>query len=339
MSFGLSNAAQMFQRFIHEVLHGLEFTFAYLDDILIASQNEEQHYKYIEMVCKRLSDYGIRINASKCILGINELPFLGSLVNDTGIRLLPEHVKPVLDFEQPKMISQLRRFLRLINYYRRNISHASHAQHLLCEYLHEAQKATNFEIIWTPESAKAFNDCKTKLAEATLLAHPHPEAYLTLYTDASNYNIGAILNQVLPPGHSLQGQSLAFFSAKLTPAQQKWSTFDRELYAMYAAIKHFKHMVEGREFTIYTDHCPLIYTFQQKLDKSLPWQLRHLDLIGQYSTDIRYIKGADNIPADSFSRIKAILLPQTIDYNEMAVAQQKDADLRELLQANSSIVL
>jgi hypothetical protein len=62
-------------------------------------------------------------------------------------------------------------------------------------------------------------------------------------------------------------QRLAFFSKKLNPAQQKYSAYDRELLAVYEAVKHFRHMLEARHFIIFADHKPITYGFQQKRDK------------------------------------------------------------------------
>jgi cleavage and polyadenylation specificity factor subunit 1 len=62
-------------------------------------------------------------------------------------------------------------------------------------------------------------------------------------------------------------QPLAFFSKKLSPVQQKCSAYDRELLAIYEAVKHFRHMLEACHFIIFTDHKPITYTFQQKQDK------------------------------------------------------------------------
>jgi histidinol phosphatase-like PHP family hydrolase len=338
MPFGLSCAGQTFQRFIHEVLYGLDFVFAYLDDILIASDNDTEHAAHLEILLKRLAEYGIRVNIEKCIFGAKELPFLGYNVSAYGIKPLPDRVEPILQMEKPKTIRQLRRFLGLLNFYRRNVPQASHAQVLLCEFLKGKKKSDKTEISWTTESTQAFNDCKTKLANATLLAHPHPEAQLVLHTDASSHAIGGTLNQIVP-GRTPKTQPLAFFSAKLTPAQQKWSTFDRELYAIYAAIRHFRHMVEGQNIIAYTDHRPLTYAFQQNLEKSSPRQLRHLDFIGQYTTDIRYIKGDENVPADSLSRVETITLPNPLDFHALAVAQKNDAQLNELLNSEHSLSL
>jgi hypothetical protein len=72
--------------------------------------------------------------------------------------------------------------------------------------------------------------------------------------------MGAVLQQRVQ--HAWQ--PLAFFSKKLSPAQQKYSAYDRELLAIYEAVKHFRHMLEARHFIIFTDHKPITYAFQQK---------------------------------------------------------------------------
>jgi cleavage and polyadenylation specificity factor subunit 1 len=335
--FGLSNAAQSFQRFINEVLYGFDFTFAYLDDILIASSSAEEHQTHIESVLKRLSDYGICVNLEKCVLGVSELSFLGYLVNSEGIRPLPERVKPILNCTLPKTVKELQRFLGLLNYYRRNVKHAAHIQAPLNDMLKGNKGKKNNHLEWTESQKLAFESCKKQIVEATILAHPDPEAHLMLFTDASDSAVGASLNQLRKASNEQSIEPLAFFSSKLSPAQQKWSTFDRELYAMYAAIRHFKHMLEGRPFTIFTDHRPLTYAFFQKSDKCSPRQLRHLDYIGQYSTDIQFVKGSENIPADMLSRLEALELPTVLDYTAIAQAQNTDKELQELMQSDTSL--
>ncbi|EFN71769.1 Uncharacterized protein F44E2.2, partial [Camponotus floridanus] len=116
--------------------------------------------------------------------------------------------------------------------------------------------------------------------------------------DASDSSVGAALQQRGEDGW----EPLAFFSKKLSPTEEKYSAFDRELLAIYLAVKHFRHMVEARNFIIFTDHKPIIYSFKQKPDKCSPRQFRHLDFIGQFSTDIRHVSGSDNVVADALSR-------------------------------------
>ncbi|GBM76602.1 hypothetical protein AVEN_54871-1 [Araneus ventricosus] len=126
---------------------------------------------------------------------------------------------------------------------------------------------------------------------STLLVHPLPDARLSLTCDASDRALGSVLSQE----ENGEWKPLAFFSRKLTPAEQRYSVYDRELLAVYASVRHFSYMLEGRNFTIHTDHKPLIYAFTQKHEKCSPRQIRHLDWIGQFSTDIRHISGSLNV--------------------------------------------
>ncbi|GBN30932.1 Transposon Tf2-11 polyprotein [Araneus ventricosus] len=101
----------------------------------------------------------------------------------------------------------------------------------------------------------------------------------------------------------------------------------RELLGIYLSVKHFKHYLEGRTFTIYTDHKPLIFAFHQKLDKAAPRQARQLNYISLFSTDIKYIKGGNNIVADTLSRVTEV---SSIDYDQIADAQTQDEELKSL---------
>jgi cleavage and polyadenylation specificity factor subunit 1 len=124
------------------------------------------------------------------------------------------------------------------------------------------------------------------------------------------------MGAVLQKGVNNTWQPLAFFSKKLSPAYQKYSVYDRELLAIYEAVKHFRHMLEARHFIISTDHKPIIYAFQQKRDKCSPRQFNHLDFIAQFSTDVSHISGQDTVVADTLSRVESVTAPPS--YNEFA---------------------
>jgi hypothetical protein len=146
----------------------------------------------------------------------------------------------------------------------------------------------------------AFSAAKQALNKATLLAHPVAGATLALAVDASNTHVGACLQQRRPLHNGWE--PLGFFSKKLEKAQMAYSAFDRELLACISGIKHFRFMLEGRPFRIYTDHKPLTFALSRT---SEPWtarQCRHLAYIAEFSSDIRHIKGTDNLVADALSR-------------------------------------
>ncbi|GFT09088.1 transposon Tf2-11 polyprotein [Trichonephila clavipes] len=186
-----------------------------------------------------------------------------------------------------------------------------------------------------PKLYDAVKRCKQALTDAALLAHPSPSAPIALHVDASDYAIGGALHQVVDS----ELQPLAFFSRKLTSSEKSYSAYDRELLAIYSAIRHFRYMLEARDFTVFTDHKPLTYAFRQKSDKCSPLQIRQLDFISQFTTNIVHIPGSDNIAADVLSRVSAITFPSQIDYDCIAETQQTDQELHTLIASETSLEL
>lgn len=332
MTFGLCNAAQTFQRFIDEVLRDLDFCYAYIDDILIVSDNEDQHLSHLRQLFDRLSSNGVLINSSKCVLGSTKVKFLGFEVSGEGIKPLPDKVQAIMDFPKPTTAKDLRRFLGMLNFYRRFLPNAATQHSPLNDLLTDNVKG-NTPIKWTPEGDDAFRICKESLSKAVLLSYPAPNTPLAIMCDASDRAVGAVLQQKVEN----RWQPLSFFSKKLSPAQKKYSAYDRELTAIYLALKFFLHMVEGREFIIFTDHKPLTYAFQQKPEKCSPRQFRHLEYIGQFCTDIQHISGQDNVVADTLSRVDTISF--SLDYEALARSQISDKELLQYLKPDSSLQL
>jgi len=262
----------------------------------------------------------------------NNVKFLGYEVSEKGTKPLPQKVEAIRNFKKPQTIRQLRQFLGMINFYRRFIPGAAQDQATLNEMTKGSKTKGKKEIQWTTEQEAAFGNCKESLSRATELAHPDPTAELLLTTDASKTAIGAVIEQRNKEGT----QPLAFLSKKLKEAQKKYSPYDRELLAIYIAIKHFRHMLEGRCFTIYTDHKPLVYAFNKNQLQTSPRQTRHLEFIGQFSTDIRYITGKTNVVADTLSRIEGI--NEAIDMEHLAKEQEQDKELQRILQDTQPVL-
>lgn len=339
LPFGLRNAAQTFQRFIHGILRDLDFCFSYLDDVLIASETKWQHIAHLEAVFERLQNNGLTIKQEKCTFGNPIVSFLGYEISTNGIIPLPERVQAIKEFKKPHTIAQLKRYLGLINYYRRSIPQAAQTQAPLNELTRGSRKKDKRPIPWTPETEAAFEKTKNDLASAALLAHPDSSLELSLMTDASDHAIGGVIQQKRGAVY----EPIAFFSKKLNPAQTRYSAYDRELLAAYESIKHFRHHLEGRQFIWFTDHKPLIFAFQQNPEKASPRQFRHLDFIGQFTTDIRYVPGSQNAPADALSRIESIDTPinnatktDILDYEKISEIQNGDQEIQSLLESKTT---
>lgn len=337
MPFGLRSASQTFQRLMHEVCRGLDFLFIYLDDICIASDNMDQHKEHLRQLFKRLEEYNLTINLEKCVFGQQSIIFLGHKIDANGLHPIPEKVEAIRKCTLPTVAQELKSFLATINFYRRFIPHAVNNQMILQKLINGNKKRDKTPILWNDEAKIAFEKCKHDLCKATLLAFPAKNAELSIWTDASDQSIGAVLHQLV---NGIQ-QPLGFYSKKLSTAQQKYSTYDRELTAIYQGVQHFEFMVEGRICHIMTDHKPLTSAFTKISDKASPRQIRYLDYISQFTTDIRHISGELNVTADFLSRINEISTSPPIFYQEIAIQQDTDNELNQLIDGklNSSLKL
>ncbi|UYV76124.1 hypothetical protein LAZ67_13002670, partial [Cordylochernes scorpioides] len=264
-----------------EVTKGLDFVFVYIDDVLIASKNENDHIQHLHTIFKRLSDHGLTVNISKSVFGKPSLEFLGHIIDNKGIKPLPEKIRIVKDFPQPNSTRQLQRFIGLVNFYHRFIKNSSHILAPLYSLL--KTKSPNASLNWTSDTLEAFQNIKNALAENTLLNYPQPNSTLSVLVDASNVAVGA---------------------------------FDRELLAAFLSVKHFSYFLDGKTFMLFTDHKPLTYAFTSKSERS-PRQERHLNYLSQFSMDIRYVKGSENIVADTLSRIEIETFNHTKDLTSL----------------------
>ena len=334
MPFGLTNAAQAFQRLMDTVCQGLDFTFVYIDDILVASKDIETHKQHLAQLFRRLQEHGLVINVSKCKFGQNSLDFLGHRITSGDIMPLPEKVEAIIRLAQPVTIKGLQEFVGIINFYKRFLPGASRIMILLFKALTGKPKALQ----WTEDMKTAFQSTKEALAKATLLIHPHLDVPVSLNTDASDTAVGAVLQQLV----NCMWVPLAFFSQQLHPPEKKYSAFDRELLAVYLSIRHFQYFLEGRAFTVFTvftDHKPLTYCMSKV---SEPWssrQQRHLSYILEFTTDIQRIQGKDNQVADTMSRATVSDVHLGIDYKPMAEAQKDDPEVQILHTGKSNLVI
>jgi RNase H-like domain found in reverse transcriptase len=139
---------------------------------------------------------------------------------------------------------------------------------------------------------------QSALAPTALLDHPASNAAISLVTDASATHVGAVLQQ---RWHGKGWQQLGFFSKKMTLTQARYSAFDRELLAVHDGILHFRYLLEGHSFTVFTDHLLLVGALHRVSKPKSDHQQRQLSFIAEFTAEIRHIAGASNVVADALS--------------------------------------
>lgn len=175
-------------------MQGLDCSFTYVDD-LIDSQDHQEHEQHLRQIFKHLQESGISINSAKCTFGVSRNKFLGHEIIPENVKPLKNRIQAILNYSRPKTMIQLRRFLSMLNYYRRHLKHAATTQASLNELLKDSRKNDKRPIPWTTTSNNAFQQCKKELAQATLLAYFRENVPLILHTDASDTVVGASLQQ------------------------------------------------------------------------------------------------------------------------------------------------
>ncbi|KAH9667915.1 Endonuclease [Citrus sinensis] len=256
MPFGLSNAPSTFMWLMNHVFKPLigRFVVVYFDDILMYSQNKKQHLEHLRQVFEILRNQKLYVNLKKCKFFTDSLVFLGYVVSKDGIKMDPSKVEAILNWPIPKSLHDIRSFHGLASFYQRFIRGFS----TIVAPVTECLKGEGFK--WTNETQESFDIIKRKVTEAPVLSLPDFSKVFEVECDASNTGIGAVLSQ--------ERKSVAFFSEKLNDSRRKYSTYDKELYAICRALNHWSQYLLSRPFILFSNHEALKFiNSQQKFSR------------------------------------------------------------------------
>ena len=220
MPFGLSNAPSTFMRVMTHVLQPLigKFMVVYFDDILIYSQSKEEHLTHIRQVFLTLREAKLYVNLKKCSFMQPHVLFLGFIVSEHDISADPKKVRVIRGWPETQSITETRSFHDLDSFYRRFIRGFS----TIMAPINECLKNKEFQ--WSNATSQAFREIKVRMTEAPVLRYPDFTKVFEVACDASGVGIGGVL--------SIEGHPIAFFSEKLNDATRRYSTYDKEFYAI-----------------------------------------------------------------------------------------------------------
>jgi cleavage and polyadenylation specificity factor subunit 1 len=307
--FGLKNAGSYFQRFIATVvLAGLMYSIVenYIDDVILSGQTEDDFVANVKAVFERFDKHNIKVNPKKMKLGLARVECVGHIVDEHGLHFSRSKLDSVLNFHRPETAAQMKSFLGLANYFRDHVRGYSDLSRPLSDMVSMNPYQRRKKLIWTPETIAAFDALRLAIHECPKLFFLQLNGPIHLYTDASDFGIGAYLTQLI------EGQEypIAFISKTLNASQRRWSTPEKECYAIYYSLVKLEYLLLDREFVIHTDHKNLTFLEESANARVNRWKLA----LQEYSFTIEYIKGVDNLVADSFSRL--CLLSEGLDLTE-----------------------
>ena len=293
LPFGLASAPATFERLMEEVMRGIQWEecLIYLDDIISFGTTFDQELERLIRVFERLKQANLKLKPSKCHLFQTSVHFLGHTVSRDGVSTTDEKIKAVKDWPQPKNVKEVRSFMGLCSYYRKFVQDFAK----IARPLHDLTKK-NSKFCWTEECALAFENLKTALITAPILAYPLEDGLFVLDTDASKEAVGAVLSQ------EQEGQEkvIAYFSKSLNCHERQYCITRKEMVAVVYATRKFKSYLIGRPVKLRTDNAAVRYmmSFKEPEGQLARW----LEELAAYDLQLIHRAGRSHSNADTLSR-------------------------------------
>lgn len=295
MANGLTNASATLCECIDQIMGcDLEpFVSQFMDDFLIMTDDFEHHIELISTVLERLNKAGFLVNIEKSQFCRSQIKFLGLHISENGIEADKSKIQSILDYPAPNTLKRARRLIGMIVWHDKFVKHFS----TLLAPITDTLKNQNSPYKWTAQADEAFNQIKIALINAPMLALPDYTLPFAVHCDASNVGVGAMLTQTQNGVEKV----IAYFSAKLTPTQQRYFTTEKECLAVILALENFKKYFDGTHVVVYTDHASLLWLtrFKESNGRLVRWALR----LQEYDITIKHKKGCQMQVPDALSRM------------------------------------
>jgi len=299
MPFRLTNAPAAFQRWINRTLQSYIdiCCIVYLDDVLIYSDNLEQHQKDVAAIIRAIRQQGMKLKPSKCEFHQRETEYLGCIINNEGVKVDPIKTAAIWDWKAPTNKKGIQEFMGVCNFYRRFINGFSRTAKPLYD---QTKKDVVWE--WGNKEPTAFDELRQKLCSTPVLTYLKAGRPLLVETDASQYVCSGILSQQDGDG---KWKPIAYRSKTMKPATCNYDVHDKELLAIVHALKEWRRYLKagGQHFRVLTDHQNLIrFTTTKELTGR---QIRWSEVLSGFDFKIEYRPGKEGAKPDALTRRKA----------------------------------
>ena len=326
LSMGLQTAPSGFSRGITNTCRGLHGAKVYIDDVAISNGHKvadesegsmadledwdrsmragredlppdewDIHYYRVKKFLYRCVEFKLRLNPKKCKIGRDSIEYLGYIISKEGLKPNPAKVDAINSLVPPRNVKEIRIFMGMINYYRSFIRDCAELSLPLNDLLVKGRT-----YLWTEKHQECFEELKRRLADNCLRNHFDTSKECFLYTDCSDYACGAVLSQLDDQGNDVV---IAYYSQSVSGAERRYSVYQKEALAILKAFRHFHQYLQGRHFTVFTDHYSLASILSWK--DPPPRIIRWLEYFAEYDFTAKYKPGSTHCNADALSRLES----------------------------------
>ena len=295
MTFGLYNAPATFQRCMLSIFSDLveEVMEVFMDDFTVYGSSFKNFLHNLGTVLHRCQDKNLTLNWKKCHFMVTEGIFLGHMISAAGLEVDQTKFSITKNFMPPTTIKGIRSFLGHAGFYRRFIRDFSKVARPLCRLLENDTKF-NFD----ESCQRSFEEIKSRLVEAPIMAKPDWNKEFKIMCDASDYAMGAVLRQRTDKVF----RAIYYASKTFNEAQENYSTTEKEMLAIVFACEKFRPYILGSHIIIHTDHAAIKYLMAKKEAK--PRLIRWVLLLQEFDLEIKDKKGCDYVIANHLSRVE-----------------------------------
>lgn len=268
--------------------------YVYLDDIAVYAKTFEEFLLLLRQVLTIMKEHRLRCKASKCAIGMPELPILGSVVSKGGIRMSQERISAILAVPFPTTARALRRYLGMVNFMRRHIPNLSTLTKPLSTWVNEPPSA------WPrKEMRESYDQTQVAVSNQLQLAHLDYNKAVVLSADASVLGVGGTLsNRYIDEDGETVTDIVACASHAFTTAESKWKTIEQEAFASVWIILFFRAVLWGHPFLLETDHRNLLYIHGGTSPKVTRWAM----VLQNFAHTVRHVPGSTFSVPDALSR-------------------------------------
>ena len=245
LRFGVNSAPEQYQNIVRQTIADCPGATNIADDIVVHGKTTEEHDRNLITLLHRSQERNLTLNKDKCKIGMNQIVFMGLLLNKHGVGPTEEKVRAVRETEPPTNVAELRSFLGLITFSSRLLPNLATTAEPLRKLTRQDTKWK-----WGREENEAFEALKRQLAEASMMAFYDKNAPTEVATDASPVGVGAILVQ------EQQGvkRAVAFASCSLSEVERRYSQTEKGALAVVWGGERFSLCLLGLEsFQLVTD--------------------------------------------------------------------------------------